>query len=190
MLYSVIMKKKPREIVICKTCGIEFTQKYAYRPSVYCSKKCWANRNPKILKECQYCGKEYWTYKCNVERSVFCSKKCYSLEQRMNTGEKSHLWKGGKTKRSVIERTRAKYRHWRTAVFERDNYTCQYCGKKNGFGKRIYLNAHHVELFSENKGKRFKLSNGITLCKDCHITQHPHLTNRLPQNGLRTSASS
>jgi len=176
------MKKKKRNIVVCKTCGIEFMQKFAYRPSVYCSQACWGNRNPKVLKECQYCGKEYFVYKCNEERNIFCSRKCYSLEQQKLTGNKSHLWKGGVTKKSQIERTRAKYRHWRESVFERDSYVCQSCGKKNGQGKRIYFNAHHIESFAGNPKLRFKVSNGITLCKDCHILEHPHLLNRNASN--------
>ena len=34
--------------------------------------------------------------------------------------------------------------------------------------KGIYLNAHHIKKFSDYPHLRFELSNGLTLCKDCH----------------------
>lgn len=64
------------------------------------------------------------------------------------------------------------------AFFERDNYTCQKCGKIGG-----KLNAHHKKLFSQilkdnnicNTGDAFNcdelwdIDNGITLCEvGCH----------------------
>lgn len=170
------MKKKPRIKTICPTCKTQFTHLYHYRKSKYCSHKCWKNRNPKINIECSYCGKEIFVFKSLATRKKYCSKKCYSLDQRERyKGEKSHLWEGGKTKKSQIDRTRSIYRKWRLSVFERDNYTCESCGKKSGNGKKIILQAHHIEQFSENKEKRYDVNNGVTLCKECHIYQHPHL---------------
>ena len=88
--------------------------------------------------------------------------------------ENSPFWKGGITKQNKLDRTRAEYREWRESVFVRDNYTCQKCGKKNGNGYRVYLQAHHKEKWSDNKEKRFDIDNGITLCKDCHLLEHTH----------------
>jgi len=96
-----------------------------------------------------------------------------SLSQRANIraanlGEKSHFWQGGKTSEASLARTSAKYRSWRKAVFERDNYTCQQCGARNGKGKSVYLNADHVIPFSQSAKLRYKVSNGRTLCVECH----------------------
>lgn len=79
------------------------------------------------------------------------------------SGEKSHLWKGGITPLNRAIRTSLEYREWRAAVFKRDNHTCQECGV-NG----VTLNADHIKPFAYFPELRFELSNGRTLCVDCH----------------------
>jgi predicted restriction endonuclease len=64
-------------------------------------------------------------------------------------------------------RNTPKYINWRKSVFERDRYTCKICGKVGG-----ELNAHHIKYFAKYKALRYLLSNGITLCKQCHIDLH------------------
>lgn len=59
------------------------------------------------------------------------------------------------------------YKEWRKAVFERDNYTCQCCGKRGG-----KLRAHHIERYRNCIEKRTVLSNGVTLCDECHKKLH------------------
>ena len=65
------------------------------------------------------------------------------------------------------ENSRARYsvelKLWRLAVFERDNFTCQECGKRG-----IYIEAHHIKNWAKFPKLRFKISNGKTLCKGCH----------------------
>jgi len=58
------------------------------------------------------------------------------------------------------------YTEWTQAVYERDNYMCQVCGKIGG------LNAHHLESYNSNKPLRTTLSNGITMCVKCHKDFH------------------
>lgn len=93
----------------------------------------------------------------------------HSLETRklMSTsarkGEHSNFWKGGTTGEAKVIRSSAEYRLWRKAVFERDDYTCQVCGKRGG-----RLHPDHIKRFSMFPELRFEVDNGRTLCEDCH----------------------
>lgn len=72
-------------------------------------------------------------------------------------------WKGGITSEIMTIRHSLKYKTWRTAVFERDDYICRGCGAKG-----VYLEAHHIKSFSEYIDLRFLVDNGITYCQKCH----------------------
>jgi hypothetical protein len=111
--------------------------------------------------------------------------KCFSKEHRNNmrkarlkqdrseldkqhsikmSGEGNPNWRGGITPEYHKIRNSEKYKKWRNAVYERDNYTCQICGSK----KSNTFNAHHIKPFSLYPQLRFDINNGITLCKECH----------------------
>ncbi len=103
------------------------------------------------------------------QRQIGVKRKPLSLEHREKlrvafSGKNTHLWKGGVTEKNKLIRTSFRYRMWRISVFERDNYTCQECGKRG-----VNLNADHVKPFSLFPELRFELSNGRTLCVECHI---------------------
>jgi hypothetical protein len=80
------------------------------------------------------------------------------------SGEKHPQWKGGITPVSMSVRNSEKYARWRKEVFERDGYKCVVCGDDRGGN----LNAHHVKTFSKYPNERFNVSNGVTVCEDCH----------------------
>jgi 5-methylcytosine-specific restriction endonuclease McrA len=59
---------------------------------------------------------------------------------------------------------------WIREVKERDNYTCQVCGKnKTCLGFR-QLHAHHIKSKKQHPELMYDLDNGITLCNRCHKT--------------------
>lgn len=94
----------------------------------------------------------------------FRCKGC-SLEEtseRMK-GSGSPFWKGGINGENDTLRHRKEYKTWRTAVYERDGYTCQCCGTRGN-----KLNAHHINQFSDYPELRYDINNGITLCENCH----------------------
>ena len=66
-----------------------------------------------------------------------------------------------------IKRDYPEYIKWRKEVYGRDDYTCQKCKQKGHT-----LNAHHMLNYSNNKSLRTDISNGITLCKKCHVGFH------------------
>jgi 5-methylcytosine-specific restriction endonuclease McrA len=82
-----------------------------------------------------------------------------------NKGDKSGLWKGGITPEHV--KIREDLKIWSKLILQRDNYTCQNCGQIGG-----RLEAHHIKEFSKYPQLRKVLSNGITLCKNCHKKLH------------------
>jgi len=85
-----------------------------------------------------------------------------------NLGSKSHFWKGGLTDQNRKHRNSLMYKNWRERVYQRDDYTCQKCGARNGNGKTVYLNADHIKPWATYPELRFDISNGKTLCLDCH----------------------
>jgi 5-methylcytosine-specific restriction endonuclease McrA len=94
------------------------------------------------------------------------------------SGENQWNWKGGITPLNMQVRGCFKTRQWRSDVFQRDDYTCQFCGLRG-----VYLEAdHYPKLFylimQENNIKTldealnceelWNINNGRTLCRKCH----------------------
>lgn len=105
------------------------------------------------------------------------SKKTKEKMSKSKSGENNYLFgKFGKEHPSynfdltneerLIKREYPEYKEWRTAVYKRDNYMCQLCGMPDN------LISHHIESYNSNKELRTTLSNGITLCEDCHKDFH------------------
>lgn len=87
---------------------------------------------------------------------------CGCLRKERLTGENHPHWKGGVNSESHKARHAPEGEAWRKSVYKRDNFKCQCCGSNHN------LNAHHLYNFSDYVDIRYKLSNGITLCEDCH----------------------
>lgn len=81
-------------------------------------------------------------------------------------GDKNPNWKGGVTKENERIRKSIAYKKWRSDVFARDNYTCQICKRKETVSGK--LEADHIKQFAKYPELRFDVSNGRTLCKECH----------------------
>jgi hypothetical protein len=79
------------------------------------------------------------------------------------TGANNPRWRGGVTPpMEKLRRTQKHYR-WRRAVLERDHHIC--CDHGPHGGK---LHVHHIATRVSEPDLMFSVSNGITLCAECH----------------------
>ena len=86
-------------------------------------------------------------------------------------GPLNPYWKGGISPENDRIRNSPEYAVWRTAVFERDHFTCQDCGDNTGGN----LEAHHMKPFATYRELRFVVDNGKTLCLKCHKAKRPRV---------------
>lgn len=98
------------------------------------------------------------------------------------TGENHWNWKGGLTPLNHKIRCSLEYKLWRTAVFERDGYTCVWCGKVGGD-----LNADHIKPFAHYPELRLAIDNGRTLCVSCHRTTYKGILKTKSLDGTQTN---
>lgn len=71
-----------------------------------------------------------------------------------NSGSRCHFWRGGISG----EEYPPEFNEWlKKKIRERDEYTCQECGK---FGKSV----HHIDFDKQNSDEM----NLIVLCRSCH----------------------
>ena len=167
----------------CQTCAGSFTA-YTTQKRKFCSRVCFhKSRRVTRLGKCKECQKtfEHRTPSGGIAIKTFCSRSCAITHTTRNRppavrtpewcqaisrglkGNRSSGWRGGVTPEHTIIRHSAEYREWRNHVFQRDDYTCQACGKRGG-----ELNADHEFPFALFPALRFEVLNGRTLCKPCH----------------------
>lgn len=72
------------------------------------------------------------------------------------------------------------FKELRSKVLERDNYTCQFCGRtlQEMEGTRLTLQAHHKRYDNVGKCNEEEMADIITLCSCCHRGCHQAPSNR------------
>ena len=87
-------------------------------------------------------------------------------------GPEASNWQGGITEINYSERARFQAsracQDWRHACMERDNDTCQECGYRKGEEPKRKLHVDHIKTYRDYPELRTEVSNGRTLCEDCH----------------------
>lgn len=141
----------------CKFCGVMFSGKSFRR---YNCDEHYRQKRPEIEMER---SRKISEAKIGTKRKPFSPVWIENLRKSAKRGEKSYRWKGGVTPEHDRIRKSAQYVEWRNKVFEKDNHTCQGCGKRGGDH-----HAHHIKPFSRFPDLRFDVSNGQTLCVKCH----------------------
>ncbi|MBE3093947.1 MAG: HNH endonuclease [Actinobacteria bacterium] len=158
----------------CKYCNKSFVGDIGRK---YCSPEC--GHLDRIGKEgkkqgerlkiiCIWCNKEFERLKCNIKaKHKFCSSDClHKWMEGRYSGENNGRWRKDRNTISDINvlRNLREMTDWKLAVYKRDEFTCQLCGgTKSGS-----FNAHHIKMLAKYKDLAFNVSNGITLCVDCH----------------------
>jgi len=123
---------------------------------------------------CKYCGK--WITptvgqvndrirgtKINDRCYIYCSEQC---KQECPTYRQQKYPKGFK-----IASSREVNPYLRQTVLERDNHTCQKCGKTQK-ELEVGLHCHHIIPYVNSPLEVDDPDNCITLCKDCHKLVH------------------
>lgn len=126
----------------------------------------------------QFRGDKHWLYGKNhsketrekISQKV---KEIFKDGMPEETKRKISITNGGTgksclTNKRYYHRKDKKYKEWRKKVFERDEYTCQHCQAKSGKDSEVYLEPHHIKGWAKYEELRYELSNGITLCRECH----------------------
>jgi hypothetical protein len=177
---------------ICVNCGKEYSRKPS-KIGKYCNQKCYGEAKKGHTPWNKGLKTELapWLGKRRSKETIEKIKKTKRLnpyshpkEVREKIRESTEgVSKGGVSDLGVLIRGTETYKRWRTAIFERDNYTCIKCGARNGNGKAIKLNADHyplrfVDLIRKFNVKSIKeaikcadlwlLDLGRTLCLGCH----------------------
>ena len=137
----------------CKTCSSPVKKKNAQ----YCSLKCWYVVIRKERPKCKRCGKS-----CKSMCNIYCSNSCKSLELFSDPTRHPH-WNGGRTNEYKKLRNSCwkELAQWRKEVISRDK-KCVKCESVEN------LQADHIKAFISHPDLRFEVTNGRTLCFDCH----------------------
>lgn len=93
-------------------------------------------------------------------------------------GDKSPHWKGGVTPLNMRVRRCPKYRNWVKEILKRDDFICQFCGKRGGDLEVDHYPIQFAEIMISTKSFReameseqlWDIMNGRTLCVPCHNT--------------------
>lgn len=165
----------------CAQCGQAFEKPSCWN-KYFCSHACRdaAKRARMPHRNCEYCGK-WFAYKAASPRR-FCSVSCYRTHEREEREAHPRTRPKKRTLATIrphrVRRTR-EYKEWRWACMERDNFTCRKCGTQDG-----ELQVHHLYPWRRYPHLRFAVSNGHTLCRDCHRPLKGHEDEYLVSVGL------
>lgn len=158
-----------RVAVKCAMCGeVTWARQHLLgrQKHFYCSRSCAGKAGYRAALETGRFGVGYLTTD-DFRRAQSIRMKAYYTEHPEKVtrlyGKDNPAWKHGNAQRGYTNFTETR----KQAVRERDNQTCQICGKEwDGTGPRF--DVHHID---DNKNN-FEIGNLITLCKSCHTKSH------------------
>lgn len=170
-----------KECVVCKrTFHIKPSQKpYLFKKQVACSRTCnarlqsskqvgkKAHNNIQEPNECRLCMAI--TMRPPSLRRPFCNRKCMAKWMSINNRAENHWhWMGGITEKKSRDLLYEGYKEWRRAVYQRDGFKCRVCGS----AESNTLRAHHIKPREDFPELLLELTNGLTVCNNCHKEIH------------------
>ncbi len=154
------LSRRRRTTKTCRVCRKSFEVKSHRTNARYCSRECWSHRAIPVIHLCRGCGISFAN---QDKRTVFCSPAC---KRKYMVGPNAPRWKDGKSLERERGRLSAQLATWRKEVFARDNYVCVRCGRAG----RVH--AHHIKPWADFPFLRLDVTNGETLCEQCHGKEH------------------
>lgn len=111
------------------------------------------------------CGREDFKSITNLRKG----KKCMKCWAEGNRGENHPTWNPELTDEERFRRRRYfEYNEWVVGIHKKCDYTCFLCEVRGAPN----LHAHHIVPYSKEERLRTDLSNGVTLCRECHLAYH------------------
>jgi len=154
------------KVTKCKMCGKMFEHE-RWQDRKYCSRTChirYRNLTDNPAKKLEVRKKFSEIMKRQIKEG---KRKAFGHGYNPSfSNELNGRWLGGK--KNALQRIRGtkKYRDFRLKILERDNYTCQKCGKVNG-----NLHLDHLKDFKKYPELIFVEDNVRTLCASCHANK-------------------
>src|SRR3990167_717800 len=140
------------------------------------------NKGKKGLQVAWNKGKSEYAKKLGFGKWMLGKKKSEETRKKQSEAAQQIIKEGrhnfyidGRTTENHKIRNSLEMKLWREAVFKRDDWTCIWCGKRSGKGKKVYLQADHIEPFAYFPELRFDINNGRTLCVECHKTTDTYM---------------
>jgi len=101
----------------------------------------------------------------------------------LQVGENHPNWRGGNSPGYKLYLTDRNWHELRKQVYERDNWTCQDCGKKCHHD----ITCHHIVPYRISQDD--SMDNLITLCVACHSKKEWEIQRKLYLNNLTLARS-
>ena len=119
----------------------------------------------KITVQCLQCKKDIICTEA-VKRK-YCNHSCRA--RYWFTGERNPKWNNGNSTWKDTLKSSKEYKEWRMKVFQRDRFTCRWCGFRSKRSKpKPDIEANHIYPLRDYPKLALEVSNGITLCVNCH----------------------
>lgn len=113
-----------------------------------------------------------------------CRQKMSAAKRGQFIGSDNPNWRGG-IQLKHPERNRYPAKMWVKAVKDRDGWKCTGCSAADR------LHAHHIKRWKDHPELRYEVSNGVTLCHECHELAHGRgFKFRWPRNADKPTSAS